>query len=149
LLAAFSELVCRSPKIESLMGMEPLFNLVWVLVASAGVWFWFKRGRRTRKGESSSLVGLAMLAVMLFPVISVSDDLWSLQNPAERDTCQRRDHSDGHFQPHFPATPALTEPIGAELSFPFRRLDMPHLAELTASINPAFGFIENRPPPVF
>jgi hypothetical protein len=131
------------------MGMEPLFNFVWAFVALAGVWFWLKRGQRTHKGERSSLVGLAMLAVMLFPVISVSDDLWSLQNPAERDTCQRCDHTDGHSQQHFPATAALAEPMGAELSFPFRRLDMPHLAELTASTNPAFGFIENRPPPVF
>ncbi len=131
------------------MGTEPLFNLVWALVATASVCFWFKRGRRTPKGGHSSLVGLAMLVVMLFPVISVSDDLWSLQNPAERDTCQRRDHSDGHSQKHFPATAALPEPVGAELNFEFRRLDMPRLAELTAATNPAFGFIESRPPPSF
>jgi hypothetical protein len=128
--------------------MEPLFNLVWALVATASVCFWLKRGLHTPKGKHSSLVGLAMLVVILFPVISVSDDLWSLQNPAETDTCQRRDHCDGHTQKHFPATAALPEPIGADLNFEFRRPDMPCVAELSAATNPAFGFIENRPPPV-
>ena len=129
--------------------MEPLFNLMWALVAAASICLWLKRGRRTPQGGHSSLVGLAMLAVMLFPVISVSDDLWSLQNPAETDSCHRRDQFDGHTQKHFPATAALPEPLGVELTFEFQRLDMPRIAGLTAVINPAFGFIENRPPPVF
>jgi hypothetical protein len=129
--------------------MESLFNIVWALVATASVYFWLKRGRRTSKGGHFSLVGLTMLVVILFPVISVSDDLWSLQNPAETDTCQRRDHVAGCSQTHFPATAALPEPTRTELKFWFRRLDIPRLAELTATGNPAFGYIENRPPPVF
>lgn len=129
--------------------MEPLFNFVWALVAMASVCYWLKRGQRTTKGRHSSLVGLAMLVVILFPVISVSDDLWSLQNPAETDTCQRRDHIDGCVQAHFPATAVLPEPTRAELQFWFRRLDTPRPAELIAIANPAIGNIENRPPPVF
>jgi hypothetical protein len=131
------------------MGMEQLFNFVWVFVATASIYLWLKRGRRTPKNGRSSLVGLAMLALILFPVISVSDDLWSLQNPAETDSCNRRAHNANNSNQHFPASAALPEPIGAELNFEFGRLDVPRLAELTAAINPAFGFIENRPPPVF
>ena len=131
------------------MGMEPLFNLVWAFVAMASVYLWLKRGRRTSESGRSSLIGLALLALILFPVISVSDDLWSLQNPTETDSCQRRNQFDGHTQKHFPATAALPEPIGAELPIEFGRLETPRLAELTGAINPAFGFIENRPPPIF
>jgi hypothetical protein len=129
--------------------MEPLFNLMWALVATASIYLWLKRGRRTPQNGHSSLVGLTMLAVMLFPVISVSDDLWSLQNPAETNSCHRRDQFDGHTHKHFPATAALPEPTGVDLSFEFQRLDLPRIAGLTVVINPAFGFIENRPPPVF
>jgi hypothetical protein len=129
--------------------MEPLFNIVWALVAMTSVCYWLKRGRRTPEGGHSSLVGLAMLVVILFPVISVSDDLWSLQNPAETDACQRRDHVVGGSQTHFPATAALPEPTRFELKFWFRRLDIPRSAELTATAKPAFWHIENRPPPVF
>ena len=131
------------------MDMEPLFNLVWALVATASICFWLKRGRRTPKSGHSSLVGLAMLAVMLFPVISVSDDLWSLQNPAETDSCHRRDQIDGHIQKHFPATAAVPEPIGVELISGSSAWTCHALRELTAVINPCLGFIENRPPPVF
>jgi len=127
--------------------MEPLFNLVWALVAVASVCFWLKQGRRSSTNGHSSLVGLAMLVVILFPVISVSDDLWSLQNPVERDTCQRRDYSDGSSHSHFPASVALPEPIGVELNFGSQRVEMPWLAELTGFENPAFGIVENRPPP--
>lgn len=129
--------------------MESLFNIVWALVAMASVCFWLKSGRRTSEGGHSSLVGLAMLAVILFPVISVSDDLWSLQNPAETDTCQRRDHVVGSSQTHFPAVAVLPEPRTTELKFWFQSLDVPRPAESFAPANPAFGNIENRPPPVF
>jgi hypothetical protein len=129
--------------------MEPLFNFVWAFVATASICLWLKRGCRTPKGERSSLVGLALLALILFPVISVSDDLWSLQNPAETDTCIRRDHSDGCSHTHFPAAAALPEPMGADLNIEFRRLNISRPAELAAVSNPAFGFIENRPPPIF
>lgn len=129
--------------------MELLFNFVWALVTTASVCYWLKLGRRTPQNEHSSLVGLAMLAVILFPVISVSDDLWTLQNPAESDTCVRRDHRDGSFTPHFSIAAAVPEPIRAGLIYGSRRLDIPRLGKLNLADNPLLGFIENRPPPVF
>jgi len=131
------------------MGMESLFNLAWMLVAMASFGFWLKRGQRTSNGRRSSLLGLAMLVVILFPVISVSDDLWSAQNPAETDSSYRRVQSAGQTQKHFPVAAALPELIGAELNFEFLRMEVPRIAQSTAAINPAFEFIENRPPPVF
>jgi hypothetical protein len=141
------KLCVKLTDIESLMGMEPLFNFVWALVALASVCFWLKQGRRSSADGRSSLVGLVMLVVILFPVISVSDDLWSLQNPAESDTCQRRDHSDGCSHSHFPAAAALPEPIRIEMDLGFQRLEAPLQAELAPFENPTLGFVENRPPP--
>jgi hypothetical protein len=129
--------------------MELLCNFVWALVATASVCFWLKLGRCTPKAKHSSLVGLAMLAVILFPVISVSDDLWTLQNPAESDTCLRRDHRDGSFTPHFSIAAAVTEPIGPGLIYGSRRLEIPRLGKLNIADNHLLGFIENRPPPAF
>jgi hypothetical protein len=129
--------------------MELLFNFVWALVTTASVCFWLKLGRRTPKAEHSSLVGLAMLAVILFPVISVSDDLWALQNPVESDTCLRRDHRDGAFTSHFSIAAAVTEPIGTGLIYGSRRREIPRLGKLNLADNHLLGFIENRPPPVF
>jgi hypothetical protein len=127
--------------------MELFFNSVWVLMAIASVCFWLRLGRRTLAERHMSFVALVMLVVILFPVISVSDDLWSIQNPAETDTCQRRDHrvSDPHAL--FPVMAALPEPAVAELSFGFQHLDVPRNTSLPAVENPAFAAIENRPPP--
>lgn len=88
-----------------------------------------------------------MLVVILFPVISVSDDLWSLQNPAETDTCHRRDQNGGHSQTHFPAAAALSEPSYAVPSFGFVSLEIPSPERHHGIANPALQAIENRPPP--
>ncbi len=89
-----------------------------------------------------------MLVMILFPVISVSDDLWSLQNPAETDTCQRRDLHADLLQHHFPVVSFLPEQIVAVQDSGYRRLDAPRLAEFRVAVNPALGPVENRPPPV-
>jgi hypothetical protein len=72
--------------------MELFLNSAWALLAVAIVYLWLRLGRRAVSERQMSFVALVMLIVILFPVISVSDDLWSIQNPAETDTCQRRDH---------------------------------------------------------
>lgn len=128
--------------------MELLFNFVWAIVALASVSAWLKRGRHTSDGKRASLVGLAMLVLILFPVISVSDDLWSLQNPAESDSYQRRDHRDVSLQTHFPASAFLPESISPEFNFGVPRIVSLVPAELIHFVTPALGPIKNRPPPV-
>ena len=128
--------------------MEPLFNFVWLLVSLASISAWFRRGRRTSDGKRVSLVGLAMLVLILFPVISVSDDLWSLQNPAESDSYQRRDHHDTSVQSHFPASASLPESIDSGFIFGTPRKVALVPSESIHLAAPAFGSIQNRPPPV-
>jgi len=108
---------------------------------------WLRIGRRDQTSRRLPFIALVMLILLLFPVISVSDDLLSLQNPAETDTCQRRDHlaSSPHFL--FPVVAALPEPLFAELSFGFQHVIAPLNLPVIAIDNPALDAIQNRPPP--
>jgi hypothetical protein len=128
--------------------MELLLNLAWVLVAIASLCLWFRFGRLAGCDRRASFVALAMLLVILFPVISVSDDLWSVQNPAETDSCQRRDHRDLCSHTSFPAIAELPLPAVAELSFGFQRLSVSLRSFQTIPDNPALDPIQNRPPPI-
>lgn len=72
--------------------MELFFNLVWLFAAVALAFFWGIMSPAKPTPKRNSVIALSLLVVILFPVISVSDDLWSIQNPAEADTALRRDH---------------------------------------------------------
>lgn len=130
------------------MGMELLLNSVWAMVALASVCLWLRVGRRSDRDRRTSFVGLVMLIVILFPVISVSDDLWSIQNPAETDSYQRRDHLASCPHSIIPIVAALPEPAFAEFTFGFERPSAPRNPVWLALDNPALQAIQNRPPPV-
>ncbi len=88
-----------------------------------------------------------MLFVILFPVISVSDDLWSIQNPAETDTYQRRDHLAACPHSVFPAVAALPQFAIAELTFGFQRSGALLRPPVLAVDYHIIDGIESRPPP--
>ncbi|MGO9775099.1 MAG: hypothetical protein ACLQGT_14010 [Terracidiphilus sp.] len=129
--------------------MELLLNLAWAVLATLMLWLWIchapcKGIRRTQ------LVALAVVIVILFPVISVTDDLQMALNPAEADAyylCTRRDHAAVSLHSIFPAVANLPPPVFAELSFGFLRFAAPsHLPVPTVKI-PSMASIQNRPPP--
>jgi hypothetical protein len=132
--------------------METVLNLVWALLVALmfGLWLRFApRSCPNRRVDSPPIqfVALAVLILLLFPVISVTDDLQAIQNPAETDTCQRRDHVCGTPHSLFPAVAALPLPAFAGLSFGILHLAVP--AGLLAPVvaNPAVASIQIRPPP--
>ena len=127
--------------------MELFLNSAWAAMAIVLGCVWLRLDDRDKAEGRLSFVALIMLLVILFPVISVSDDLWSLQNPAETDTYQRRDHQG--LCPHsiFPATAALPEPVPAEPALGLKRLVAPFTLQFLAVASPALGPIQNRPPP--
>jgi hypothetical protein len=134
------------------MGMETILNLVWALLAALmfGLWLRFAPcPGLTRRADSRRMqfVALAALILLLFPVISVTDDLQAIQNPAETDSCQRRDHV--CVTPHaiFPAVATLPLPAFAGLSFAYLRLTTPSSLLAPDVANPAMASIQNRPPP--
>ncbi len=126
--------------------MELFFNSLWAALALACLCGWLHAKRGDKEDRRLTFVAVVMLIVILFPVISVSDDLWSLQNPAETDTCVRRlqaptVHSTAHAFAGFP------EPIAAEFAFAFLPLYTPLYRSLPVFDPLAHDALQNRPPP--
>jgi hypothetical protein len=93
------------------------------------------------------MIALAVLILILFPVISVTDDLQAMQNPAEVDSCQRRGHSSFCVHAAFPPVAALPLPIFSAISLSLPRLAAPATRLSPVFESPALAPIENRPPP--
>lgn len=70
--------------------MELLLNLAWLLLALPAYWLW--RARRDSRGFSSlqCLVALACLLVILFPVVSATDDLCAMRTEMEEAPASKR-----------------------------------------------------------
>ncbi len=127
--------------------MEQTLNLAWVVLAAMMFCLWLRHGTRAGTDRRMQFVALAVLLLILFPVISVTDDLQAVQNPAETDSSQRRDH--GYSAPHSVWSPvaALPLPTLAELSFGVQRMAAPGSFAAPVIDLPALHPVENRPPP--
>lgn len=97
--------------------MELLLNLAWLLLALPACWLW----RRSRSAHADHkftslqcVLALACLLVMLFPVISATDDLVAMRTEMEESPLGKRSvrqassdrSSPWKTRPHAP--PALT-----------------------------------------
>lgn len=134
------------------MGMETVLNLVWALLAALMFGLWLRLAPRTGPSQRVDspriqFAALAVLILLLFPVISVTDDLQAVQNPAETDSCQRRDHV--CVTPHsiFPAVAALPLTAFSGLSFVYIRMEAPSRLIAPVVANLALASVQNRPPP--
>jgi hypothetical protein len=72
--------------------MELLLNLAWMLLVLPAYWLWRRaRVRQTQKlGAAQGLVALGCLLVLLFPVISASDDLHAMRAEMEESSISKR-----------------------------------------------------------
>jgi hypothetical protein len=73
--------------------MELLLNLAWVLLALPAYWLWRRdAGLRVRRRVSSlqCLLALGCVLVLLFPVISASDDLHAMRAEMEDSSISKR-----------------------------------------------------------
>jgi hypothetical protein len=88
-----------------------------------------------------------VLLLILFPVISLTDDLQAALNPAEADFCLRRDQ--GNSLPHSILSPVAALPLSGlnELSFSAQRMAAPGGLEAPIFDLPALAPIQNQPPP--
>jgi hypothetical protein len=127
--------------------MELILNFAWMMLALTGAGLWMRHARRNGVTPRMQAVALLMLMVVLLPVISVTDDLQALQNPAELDCCARRHHAGTALQPIFPVVAALPSMAVAEASFSFLCRISPGGSSHRAVRNPALASIQNRPPP--
>lgn len=127
--------------------MELLLNFAWLALALTMVALWLRHSASARTERGMQVVAIVALLLILFPVISVTDDLATAQNPAETDTTIRRMHlADGSLAVY----PAVALPTAAMLHIFFPE---PGLIErigdseesLTAPV--VFAHPVNRPPP--
>lgn len=128
--------------------MELFLNLAWLLVAGTLLSLWFRGGGRSQTDRGRQLIALAVLIAVLFPVISVSDDLMAVQNVFEGDNYLRRDHlipSGAH--PVQPVLALMAAAIFAGLAFGFLRFVAPCATPVKGTCRLALAGIENRPPP--
>jgi hypothetical protein len=131
--------------------MELVLNLAWLLQAALMLCLWLRFGPRAgpdrRPDRHTQFIALAVLILVLLPVISVTDDLQAIQNPAEADSCLRRDHAVSTHHSVFPAVAALPLPAFAKISRGFLRLRAPGALPAPIVRRPALASIQNRPPP--
>jgi len=127
--------------------MELALNLAWALLAIAVFSLWPRFAPRSGADRRTQLVALAVLVLILFPVISVTDDLLANQNPAEADSCLRRDYAISATHSMVPVAATLPQPMFAELSFGVLRLSAPANLPAPSVDHPGLIAIQNRPPP--
>ena len=132
--------------------MELFLNLAWVVLAVLMVCLWPRFAPRTgpdghMRDLRMQFVALAVLLLILFPVISVTDDLQAVQNPAETDSSQRRDHIAASSHSIFPAVAALPVAILAGLLSGLPRFTGTRNLPVPAINYPALASIQSRPPP--
>jgi hypothetical protein len=128
--------------------MELLLNIAWGLVAGLMVGLWLRFGARAGVPRSVQFVALAVLLLILFPVISVTDDLQAALNPAEADCCLRRAHGCSLHHMIVPTVAAVPASALGELSFNSPRMAAPGTLDAPVFDLPALAPIQNEPPPV-
>ena len=73
--------------------MELLLNLAWMLLALPAYWLWRRdAGSRTARGVNAlqCVLALGCVLVLLFPVISASDDLHAMRAEMEDSSISKR-----------------------------------------------------------
>ena len=127
--------------------MELILNLVWGFLAIASICLWARVERTDCAERRPQLVALLMLIVVLFPVISVSDDLWSIQNPAETDSVQRSDQLASPTHSIFPAVATICISAFAGMRLGYLRSSLPAPSQPLIHTTPPPARILSRPPP--
>jgi hypothetical protein len=131
--------------------MELTLNLGWALLAIWMLCAWVRMAPRRAMDRRTQFIALAVAILILWPVISVTDDLAiAVQNPAEIDLSAysvRKNHD--FCSPHsiVPAAAALPAPTFAGLSFAYVHMAAPGILSAPFVDQPALGPIQNRPPP--
>lgn len=126
--------------------MEILLNLAWAALALLMVCLWLRLGNPKGADRRRQIIAILVLIAILFPVISVSDDLMAVQSTSEQDSFQRRDHlppSSAHPILPFPIVSALA----FDLSFGSPRFPSIRSLPLPSIEHPELGVAGNRAPP--
>lgn len=127
--------------------MELFLNLAWLLVAGTLVYRWLECGGSNNSNWRPQLIAIAVLIAILFPVISMSDDLLAVQNTFEADNYLRRDHLAPSANPVPPGPAIATAVIFAGFGFGFMRFAAPTRLPVEKPQRSEMTTVSNRPPP--
>jgi hypothetical protein len=133
--------------------VELLFNLLWVGLSIGLIWLWLLSRRRSQDdtlgpGSHMQIAALAILIIILFPVVSLTDDLLACTTPAEVEHLVRRDlfdHLDNDLQPASIVAAALVSLQNAA--------ELQTISKVTPAIEigtpreESLSMMGNRPPP--
>ncbi|MGC2450022.1 MAG: hypothetical protein WA477_20400 [Candidatus Sulfotelmatobacter sp.] len=120
--------------------MELLLNLAWLLLALPAYWLW--RGSRTAQGgrkftAAQGLLALGCLLVMLFPVVSATDDLRAMRAEMEESPTSKRSIAQSSNQ-NPSATRSQVQPaLAVHSQIPALREQGRHLVVATVLSTPA------------
>jgi hypothetical protein len=128
--------------------MELVLNLVWALLATVIVRLWICHAPDQCVRKRTQFAALLLLLLILFPVISVTDDLQAMQNPAEFESTLRK--ANAAINPHsiFPVVPAILPWGVTEISLGVQPYITRAHFPVLAIDRPAMDPIQNRPPPL-
>jgi len=77
--------------------MELLLNLAWLLLALPAYWLWRDSGTTARRFRPShSLLALGCMLIVLFPVVSATDDLRAMRPEMEESSNSKRSVCESH-----------------------------------------------------
>lgn len=127
--------------------MELFLNFAWVLVAGTLVFLWLEGRGSSNSNWRPQLIAIAVLIAILFPVISMSDDLLAVQNTFEADNYLRRDHLAPSANPVPPGLAIITAVIFAGFGLGFMRFAVPSRLPVEKPRRSDITTISNRPPP--
>jgi hypothetical protein len=129
--------------------MEIVLNLAWMLLAVVSVLLWMRYAPRVGANRRTQIAALAMLILILFPVISVTDDLQVALTVAEDDAYLRRNFAAGGPHSDFPAAAVgmLPQTLFTEVSLVYLRMKAPGHLPAPVVNKPALTVVQNRPPP--
>jgi len=105
--------------------MELLLNLLWLLLAMPAFWLWrYSRTapERGKFGALQSFLTLGCLLVILFPVVSATDDLHAMRAEMEESTSKRSICQSGSEKPCFSKWQSQPALASTPVSFGFGEL---------------------------
>jgi hypothetical protein len=127
--------------------MELALNLGWLLLALLLYWQWLRHTPPAHTSRGVQLVALTMLVLILFPVISVTDDLQATQNPAEIERTLRRDDHFVHPHTLLPVVASLPPLAFAGIPLTLLYGSAPGPIQVFVPVTPEQVILLNRPPP--
>jgi hypothetical protein len=127
--------------------MELVLNLAWMVLAALVCWLWVRYAPRKGPSRHMQIVAMLLIIAILFPAISMTDDLAMAQNAAETDLSQRRDHLCAKACSVHLSVADLTPAFSTETSLDDFHSPLPGNLLAPAVKVPALDSIQNRPPP--